>query len=85
MNFLQVVKKLVLCDVGLVAVAVVAVVAKVHFVGPGVPGACLQVAVPPLLVPGVNVVVHALFAVGADDVLAGFHSNAGRVDLVDAP
>ena len=84
MKLLHVVKLLVLPNVRDVAVGVVAVVAEVHLVGPGVPVARLQVAVPPVLVPVVDLVVDPLLAVWADAVLLVVLPHDGWIDGVDA-
>lgn len=84
MNLLHVVKKFVIPDDGDVSVGVVAVLAEVGPVGPGVPGAGREIAVPPVLVPRVDGVAHALLAVLADADSASLLANKGRIHRVDS-
>lgn len=70
-----------ICDV---AVAVVAVMAEIHFIPSVVSGTSAEIAVQSVAVPVVDLRVHPFFAVRADAVLCPLLPYEGRVHFVNA-
>ena len=82
MLFLRVVKLLMLSYIRDVAVAVVAVMAEIHFIPSVVSGASAEVAVLSVLMPVVHVKVHPLLTILAYAIFGSGLPNKRGIDFV---